>query len=128
MMTIDNPYMIVNEEIMVEIDPGRGTAPRIINGRTMVPIRAIVEKMGGVVDWEGEARRVTLERLDYSVIMHIDSREIIANGVAEEIDIAPFLSNERTFLPIRFVAETLGTEIEWIGSLQRVVIVYALID
>ena len=41
-MEIGNPVMTVNGT-QSEIDPGRGTAPVIQNGRTLVPIRAIVE-------------------------------------------------------------------------------------
>ena len=123
MMTIGDPFMIVNEETL-EIDPGRGTTPLITSGRTMVPIRAIVESMGGTVGWDEAERRIDLTGQGNSIIMHLNSRDMTVNGVPKEMDIAPFISNDRTLLPVRFVAENLGTQIEWIGSLQRVVIVF----
>ena len=128
MMTIGNPYMIVNEDTMVEIDPpNRGTAPIVLNGRTMVPIRAIVESMGGVVDWDASAERITLEAQKHTVVMTLGSKAITADGAQKEMDIAPYLNDkDRTLLPVRFVAENLGTQIEWIASLERVVIVYAM--
>ena len=128
MMTIGNPYMIVNEDTMVEIDPpGRGTAPIVLNGRTMVPIRAIVESMGGVVDWDASAERITLEAQKHTVTMTLGSKAITVDGAHKEMDIAPYLNDkDRTLLPVRFVAENLGTQIEWIASLERVVIVYAM--
>lgn len=49
-MQVGNPIMTVNGTES-EIDPGRGTAPIIQNGRTLVPIRAIIEAMGGSVNW-----------------------------------------------------------------------------
>jgi hypothetical protein len=42
-----------------EIDPGRGTVPVIVKGRTLVPIRAIIEELGGTIGWDGNERKVT---------------------------------------------------------------------
>lgn len=39
-----------------EIDPGRGTSPVIVNGRTLLPIRAIIEALGGSVAWDQAAK------------------------------------------------------------------------
>lgn len=50
-LKLDNPYLTING-ISQEIDPGKGTAPMILSGRTVVPIRAIVEGMGGTIQWE----------------------------------------------------------------------------
>jgi hypothetical protein len=126
MMTIGNPFMIVNEETL-EIDPGRSTAPMAVSGRTMVPIRAIIEAMSGNALWEsGNPNRITLQKKDITIIMNLGSKDITVNGEPKEMDVAPFISNDRTLLPVRFVADNIGAEIEWIGSTQRVVIVYAL--
>ncbi|HPB34327.1 MAG TPA: copper amine oxidase N-terminal domain-containing protein, partial [Caldisericia bacterium] len=51
-LQINNKYMTVNG-VKKEIDPGRGTVPVIIKGRSLVPIRAIIEELGGTVDWDG---------------------------------------------------------------------------
>ncbi|MDR1560577.1 MAG: Ig-like domain-containing protein [Clostridiales bacterium] len=123
LMKIDDPIMQVNESWM-EIDPGRGTAPIITNGRTMVPIRAIVEAMGGKVDWDEGDKRATLAYGGRTVEMWLDRKDVTVNGAGEQMDIAPYVSNDRILLPIRFVAENLGCQIEWISSLQKVVIVY----
>jgi hypothetical protein len=49
-----------------------------------------------------------------------------ADGASHTMDIAPYINNSRTLLPLRFVAETLGCQVEWIGSVHRVIIVYTL--
>ena len=54
--------------------------------------------------------------------------DILVDGREAAMDIAPFIDNARTFIPVRFVAENLGFRIEWIGSLSRVIIVYYLPD
>jgi hypothetical protein len=113
----------VNEDVL-EIDPGRGTAPLVHTGRTMLPIRAAVEAIGGSVAWDSAERRTTLDSNGRTVEMVIGSRNILVDQRPETMDVAPFIENERTFLPLRFVAENLGYKIEWIGSQQRVIIVY----
>jgi hypothetical protein len=57
---LNNPYMKVNGENK-EIDPGRGTIPQIMNDRTMVPIRAIMENIGGEVNWDPDTNGITIK-------------------------------------------------------------------
>jgi len=122
-MVIGNGHMNVNNAAE-EIDPGRGTTPRIIGGRTLVPIRAIVEAMGGNVGWNEADRRVELRSHGNNVQMWLDLREARVNGATRPMDIEPQLLDERTFIPVRFVAEFLGAHIGWIESETMVIIVF----
>ena len=126
MMFIGNPYMNVNN-VWEGIDPpGNVTVPVITAGRTMVPIRAIIEAMGGTADWHGGERRADLASHGNHVQMWLGRRDVRVNGATNEMDIAPQIVNNRTLIPLRFVAEFLGAQIEWIGSQQMIVIVYEL--
>jgi hypothetical protein len=125
LMAIDDPMMSVNGEER-EVDPGRGTAPLIVNGRTLVPIRAVVESMGGAVGWDGGLREITLDAGGHSVVMRLDSTSISADGANVEIDVAPAAMNDRTMVPVRFVAENVGAEIEWINATRQIVIVFGV--
>ncbi|NLI56452.1 copper amine oxidase N-terminal domain-containing protein [bacterium] len=84
-LQINNPYMTVNG-VKKEIDPGRGTVPVIIKGRTLVPIRAIIEEMGGTVDWDGTARKVTIKLGNTTIELIIDKKTAKVNGVKKELD------------------------------------------
>lgn len=123
-MQIDDPLMTMANGNRQEIDPGRGTMPIIRNDRTLVPIRAIVEGIGGRVDWEESTREVTLTYRQNTVRMWLDVTTINVNGTAKTIDVAPTSINERTMVPIRFAAENLGCAVEFINSTRQVVIVY----
>jgi uncharacterized repeat protein (TIGR02543 family) len=123
MMKIGDPMMSVNG-IQQEIDPGRNTTPILLNQRTMVPIRAIVEAKGGTVGWNDATQEVSLTYRGQNVRMWLDNQTISVNGVNKEIDVAPTTRNQRTIVPIRFVAENLGSEIDWLNSTQQIVIVY----
>lgn len=123
LMKIGSPSMIVGEETL-EIDPGRNTAPIVQNGRTLVPIRAIIESMGGSASWDANERKITLEANGHKVQMYLGEKDIIADGETKQMDIAPEIINDRTMLPIRFAAENIGCQIEWIASTSQIVIVF----
>ena len=120
-LTIGDPMMMVNGEEK-EIDPGLGTTPVIINDRTLLPVRAIVEELGGTVGWNGDTREVTLGYSDSEIVLTIDSTSAALNGTAQTLDTAPTIINDRTMLPIRFIAEGFGLGVEWNGDTQKITI------
>lgn len=83
------------------------------NGRAQFPIRFIAETLGYQVDWDGTSRKVTLSKDGHTVVMYVGKRTYYADGVAKQMDTEPFLQANRTFVPLRFVAEGLGYEVEW---------------
>ena len=120
MLRIDDPQMTVNGKTQ-NIDD-EGTVPVIVNERTLVPIRAIIEAMGGKVGWDSVTRTVTLEYNDNEIRLVIDSTTAYLNGAANELDTAPAIINERTMLPIRFVSESFGFDVDWKGETQTITI------
>ena len=124
LMTINDPEMSVDGH-MQEIDPGRGTVPLIRDGRTLVPIRVIGEVMGIKVSWIGATRDIILMGYGHIILMQLDNKEISVDGERKTMDVAPQSINDRTMVPVRFVAENIGCEIAWIGSTREVIIVFA---
>ena len=126
MMFIGNPFMNVNN-IWEGIDPPQNQTVPVINaGRTMVPIRAIVEAMDGTVGWTPANSQMDLRSHGNHVQMWLGQRDARVNNASREMDIVPQIVNDRTLIPLRFVAEFLGAQVEWIGSEQMAVIVYEL--
>lgn len=123
MLKLNNPNMSI-DGIEQEVDPGRGTAPMTISGRTMVPIRAIVEAMGGTVGWDSNTQKITLKARGNTVEMWMNKKDIKVNGVSKGIDVAPVSKNSRTFVPVRFAAENLNCKVDWINSTKEAVIIY----
>ncbi len=118
-LQIDNPIMEINGKD-TEIDIGRGTKPIVMNGRTLVPIRAIIEAFGGTVDWDGGTQTVLLTIEDDTIKLVVDSNTAYLNDNAETLDVAPTVINGRTMLPIRFVAERFNLNVSWDQNTQRV--------
>ena len=127
-LKIGDPYMSVNG-VSQEIDPGRGTKPIIKNGRTLVPIRAIIEALGGTVEWEELTKAVTIRLRDTVIKIQIGNSVAYVNGSLKPIDpdnpnVKPEIINGRTMMPLRFVAETLGAHVDWDGTTKTITITY----
>jgi len=99
--------------------------PFIYNGRTMVPMRMIFEWFGTEVNWCGDTRTVIgrcwIGRF-HEMKITIDSNVAQVNGEAVELDVPAMLHNARTMVPLRFIAETLGAEVDWCGDTRTVII------
>lgn len=120
-MQIGSPNMTVNNEIQ-EIDPGMGTTPVIQNDRTLLPVRAVIEALGGTVEWNGDTRTALLSYGDDVISLTIDNTTAYLNNAAQTLDVAPVIINDRTMLPIRFIAESFGFDVDWTQETQTVTI------
>lgn len=120
-LSINNPYMTVNGA-QREIDPGRGTVPIVYNGRTLLPIAAVIEAAGGTVKWLAAEKKVTIEQKGTIIDLWIDKNETLINGKPGMTDVAPIIKNSRTMLPLRFIADNLGAKVDWDGVSYKVTI------
>ena len=89
--------------------------PQNINGRILVPLRAIFEEMGAKVDWDPGARTATAVKGDTVVTLTIGSTNPTVNGKVVEIDQPGIIAEDRTLAPLRFVAEAFGGSVIWDG-------------
>ena len=127
---VGNPMMYVNG-VEQEIDPGRRTAPVIISkwGRTIVPIRALVESLGGTISWNDIERKVTINFKTVLIELQIDNPKARVNGGEKWIDpdnhdVRPTIINSRTMLPLRFIAESLGCNVDWNSNTKAITVTY----
>ncbi|QXM06747.1 copper amine oxidase N-terminal domain-containing protein [Crassaminicella indica] len=100
-------------------------APYIADGRTMLSLRYVAEAMG-VTDeniiWDGATRTVTIFKGDRIAQVQIGSNKLFVNGVVVPMDTVAVIKDGRTMLPIRFIAQALGAEVEWDGATRTVTI------
>ena len=87
--------------------------PLVVNNRTLIPIRAISEALGAKVSWDGNSACATIKKDGKTIELFIDSEDAYINDEPYVLDVPASLINNRTMVPIRFVAEALGTEVEW---------------
>ncbi len=130
-----NTYKPDNDE-KIEMD----SEPTILQDRTYLPARYVCEPLGGQVFWDGEERKVTCklvapdnaETKDYKeniVELWIGKSTAKLNGVEVQIDsnnpdVVPTIINDRTMVPMRFLAESLGCEVEWLAESKEIILTY----
>jgi photosystem II stability/assembly factor-like uncharacterized protein len=103
--------------------------PVIKNSRTLLPIRAIIESLGGSVSWDATAKKVTVMLGSNTIELWIGKNTAKVNGVNTPIDstnakVVPEIINSRTMLPLRFITENLGATVDWNGTTQTITITY----
>lgn len=104
--------------------------PFIENSRTLIPLRGVMENLGARVEWHPAQRiaEVKTDDINIKLVIGEDTAKVIRNidGVLKEeiikLDVAAKLVDNRTFIPGRFVAETLGAKVQWDNSSRRMII------
>lgn len=109
--------------------------PVMINDRTLIPVRGVLEAMGKTVDWEEETQTVIIYDDTITVKLRVGEftmQQIVTDSVNNEtisvdipLDAAPVVINYRTCLPIRAVAEAFMATVDWEEETQTVMIVSA---
>lgn len=87
--------------------------PIIKDDRTLIPIRGLLEYLGAEVEWDHDNYNAIVRRSGTEVILPIGSSTAYVNGEAAELDVPAELLNGRTMVPLRFVIESFGIDVEW---------------
>lgn len=83
-------------------------------------IRAIIEEMGGSIELNGSERKVTIKLKNTTIELWIDKTIAIVNVASKEFDVPPMIINGRTMLPLRFISENLGCDVDWNGTTKTI--------
>ncbi len=111
-------------EIKIKIDNKRiypDSVPMIVEERTLVPIRAVAEEMGYRVSWDGINQIVTMTDGYTTLEFQINNYTAYKNGYKEiPLDVPPVIFDDRTYLPLRAVAEAMNADVNWDGNTRTV--------
>ncbi len=115
-----------NKHIQVQINGETlvtDVAPVMIEGRVMVPFKAIFAALGvSDIVWEEGTRTVKAVKGETMIELQIDRNTAIVNGQEVTLDVKPQIVNGRTLVPARFVAETLEMDVQWVPKINTVII------
>jgi spore germination cell wall hydrolase CwlJ-like protein len=101
-MQIDNESLQLNEPAF------------LMNERLFVPVRSIVENLGGTISWKPEVQQIYLSTLtNDTLIFTIGKSEMLFNDRLYIMDVEPFIIEERVYIPLRHAAEFLHTDVAW---------------
>lgn len=99
--------------------------PYIKNGRTMVPFRQIFESLGLDIQWNGAKKTILATNNSSEIFIEIGKTFSFVNNFKIEMDASPQIVNGRTFVPLRFVSENTGAEVNWDGYNKKVYITHS---
>lgn len=100
-----------SKDIKVQLDGKQiafDTKPQISNGSTLVPYRALAEKLKATVKYDSKTNKVSVVKGSKTVVLTIGSTNATINGKAVKLDAAPITKNGSTLVPLRFLGESLG--------------------
>lgn len=105
------------EEVFVAINGNKLTGlkmpPIVLNNFTLVPAREVFEAMGATVQWKKDLEQVYVKYNDKLVVIPIGSTKAYVNGQATTMQTAAKIINNKTMIPLRFVATSLGMQVSW---------------
>lgn len=124
-LTIGSSTMSVNgTSTTIDAEGSRAT---LYKGYTMLPLRSVVENMGGTVDWNAANRKITLKYNGSTVTMTLGSKTAYANGVAKSMSVAPFTDNGRTYVWLRSLEFFPGVTVDWRADTRQATVVYPMV-
>jgi len=113
------PYV----HVFVDGQPvGFDVPPQIDNGRVLVPLRGVFERLGATVAWDDRTQTVLAQRGSTSVALVIGHTQAMIDGQPAAMDVPAMLVAGRTMVPLRFVSQALGATVNWNAATSTVTI------
>lgn len=110
---------------VLEMPPGEvsfDTPPVVEGGRTLVPLRTILDLTGAEMDWNNGTQTVTAKKGDITIALTIGSKTAFVNNKPVTLDAPAKITDGRTLVPLRFVSEQLGYKVNYDAAASKVTI------
>jgi len=115
----------INTEIKIDFkgtDIKFNQSPVIKNGTTLVPLRSIFEAFGMEVNWNDETKTVTAKKDNITITLQIGNKTANVNENEISLNTEPEIINNYTMVPVRFISESIGLNVEWNSALNKITI------
>lgn len=124
-----NIYLQLGEdEITINGETITIVKPYVVNGTTLVPLRVITEAFGAELTWISATQTVILEYGDKIIELSIGSKEAYVNETVQELLVEPALVSSTTMVPLRFISENFGAEVEYVDATREIFITGTLLE
>lgn len=119
--SIENVDVISVENVLFKNGNAKFDTPPVIKeGRTLIPVRAVSEAMGAEVVYDDVEKTVTITKDEKVIIFSLVEGTVTVNEQTVEIDVPAEVMNNRTMVPLRFIAEQLELSVEWDQESQTI--------
>lgn len=117
--------VFADEEISIIVDGNKitsDTPPVVVEDRTLVPLRVLMEAFDTTVQWDNERKMAICKFGEDNITVEVDSNIMYKNDVSITLDVPAKLINDRTMVPIRAIAEATGATVDWDMNTNSVII------
>ncbi|WP_312832137.1 stalk domain-containing protein [Sedimentibacter saalensis] len=119
--SIENVEVIPVENVLFKKGNAKFDTPPVIKeGRTLIPVRAVSEALGAKVEYDDVEKIVTITKDEKVVVFSLTEGTVTVNEETVEIDVPAEVMNNRTMVPLRFIAEQLELSVEWDQETQTI--------
>ena len=118
--------VLAEDEINVFVDGKKvefDVSPVIVDGRTLVPVRAVFEELGASVDWDKDNQKVVSSKGDISISLTVNENKLVKNGEEIALDVPATITDGRTLVPVRAISEAYGCYVGWSSAKKAVVVI-----
>jgi len=116
-LAADTPKVVVNGKTL-DLD----VPPQIYNGRTLVPLRGIFEALGAQIQWDSNTKTITATKGSLVIVLKVGESTAYINNEKVSVDTPAKIVSGRTFVPLRFVSEAMGSTVDWDSKTKTVTI------
>ena len=116
-------YAAVDDGFLKWIDESnKNVVPFIEADRTFIPLRFVGEAFGAKVLWNADNQEIKINLDEIEIVMNIGKTAYTVNGEEKKMDVAPFIKEDRTIVPVRFVSEALRKAVYWDAQKSLVIV------
>ena len=108
--------------LAIDFEKYDNVMPFIEDGVTLAPIRAVTEALGAEVIWNSETQEIVIKKDDININMTIGNNIAYINDNEVLLDVAPQIRDDRTVVPMRFIAESFNLNVDWDGNSNTIII------
>lgn len=94
----------------------------LANQSTLAPLRQFAESLGFTVEWHAETQSVTVSKDGKTIQLTLHQPIAYVNGKAVNLELVPLLHRDKTVVPVRFISEAFGANVQWDNTNRRVII------
>lgn len=116
-LTINKKEANVNSNV-VSLD----VAPLVKNNSTFLPFRFVSEQLGAQVEYDSQDKSVAVYYQDKYIKLFINKKDYILNGERKQASVAPYITNNRTLVPVRLISESIGFTVDYDDLTKQITI------
>jgi len=90
-----------------------GAKPVVVKGVTLLPLRLVSEKLGGVVTWSAEFQRATINTAAFEVVFRVNEKKYFVNGVSKDLEVTPQVVEGNVMIPIRAFGDAINARVAY---------------